>query len=215
MSTAILICLIKMPLTLKELDAIPYVDEAGRPVLGQSWERAEQLDAVKYIKPHHNVLEVGGCYGVTSCVINHLLQDPTKHLVIEPRHKMIQVIQENRKTHAAYFQVFHGAISRVPLKVVDASCFPCEARDANVPTKTIEQLQEQYGIAFNALVIDCEGCVPQVLHENPALVEQLELILMEEDRPDIADYKSVYALLGAKGFEKVKHGFHSVWMRSV
>jgi len=202
-----------MPLTLDELDAIPYRDEHGRIVPADSWERPEQLDAIQYLKPHHRVLEVGGCYGVTSCVINHLLEDPTKHLVVEPRDCVIPAIQVNRDSHKAQFQTFHGAISRTPLRVKDASCFPCSEADATVKTKTLEEIEASTGIDFNALVIDCEGCIPQLLQENPALLTKLEIVLMEEDRPDIADYKLVYKLMEENNFERVKYGFHSVWVK--
>ena len=202
-----------MELSLSDLDAIPYVDEAGRQVLGPKWERAEQLDAVHFLQPHHRILEVGGCYGVTSCVINHLLADPSKHLVIEPREKMIQVMHKNRESHKARFHTFHGAISRTPLKIVDASCFSCSEVESNVKTKSVEELEAQYDIDFNALVIDCEGCILHLFRENSALLSKLEIILMEEDRGDICNYKEVYEILDTFNFLRVKQGFHSVWKK--
>lgn len=95
----------------------------------------------------------------------------------------------------------------------DASCFPCSEADATVKTKTLEEIEASTGIDFNALVIDCEGCIPQLLQENPALLTKLEIVLMEEDRPDIADYKLVYKLMEENNFERVKYGFHSVWVK--
>ena len=47
-------------------------------------EIPEQLMACQFLREDDCVLELGGSLGRNSCVINTILNDKTKHVVIEP-----------------------------------------------------------------------------------------------------------------------------------
>lgn len=48
-----------------------------------SYELPGRVLAKRYLSPMATVLELGGCIGVVSCVINRVLQQPRRHVVVE------------------------------------------------------------------------------------------------------------------------------------
>ena len=83
-------------LTLNELDAIPYVDEHGKEI-DIKCEREEQYVAHDFIEPNSTVLELGGRYGMVSAVINHKLEKPRHHVVVEPDTTVLSALKQNKQ----------------------------------------------------------------------------------------------------------------------
>ena len=65
-----------------------------------------------------------------------------------------------------------------------------------LPSYSHTQLEARIGSRFNAILIDYEGCIGQVLQTD--LIGQLDLILMEEDGP--TDYAVWHRHLLLSGF---------------
>ena len=65
------------------------------------------------------------------------------------------------------------------------------------------EAEQAYGLRFDTLLIDCEGCVNSFLKENHDALTNIRLILLEADQPKTIDYRKVIANLAKHGFEVV------------
>ena len=86
---------------------------------------------------------------------------------------------------------------------------PAGPGEAAVPNFGLAALEARLGARFDAVLLDCEGCIRAFFGgaDGRALLagEQLRLLLMEEDgHPAQVKYHSWYARLG-------RHGYRRVW----
>ena len=61
------------------------------------------------------VLEMDARYGTVSCVISKVLNDPTKHVAVEPDSTVIEALTENKKNNNGQFFIYNGVISKYGL----------------------------------------------------------------------------------------------------
>lgn len=207
-------------LSLAQLDAIPYVTETGAVLDPTRWERTEQLIAAEFVRSDHQVLELGGCYGLVSCVINHNLQDPSRHVVVEPCVNVLPALIGNRDSHQALFHVYCGVVARkaAVVKGDGLGRWTEPASDGDIPHVTVDVLQKHYGLEFNCLVADCEGALQQFVEDFPDLLDQLDTFLFERDREwdagaALCNYAVIEDRLREKGFDQVRGGPHPIWKR--
>ena len=185
------------------IDRIPYVDENGNIVNHHVFERNEQDIARRFIARDATVLELGARYGTVSCVINSILNDPKRHVAVDPDISIIEALRKNRETHGAHFHIFNGVISRKPLFLQPYSYSThTTSEDTGVQTQslTIEEIEKVYGMTFDCLVADCEGFMEQFVRDNEDFVRRLEMITYEEDQGSWCDYNYVYEKLRSFGF---------------
>jgi hypothetical protein len=79
---------------------------------------------------------------------------------------------------------------------------------------TLESIEQKYNLKFNTLVADCEGFLEQFFNENPEFYKQINLIILEKDRPDKCNYDSICKQLTEFGFICLEEGFNEVWEKS-
>jgi FkbM family methyltransferase len=185
------------------IDRIPYVDENNNVVNHHWLERNEQHIARRFIPRDATVLELGARYGTVSCVINSILNDPKRHVAVDPDASILQALQKNRDSHGAQFHIFSGAVSRKPLFLQPESyCTHTTSQDTGVQTQslTIEELEKVYGMSFDCLVADCEGFMEQFVRENEDFVRRLNMVTYEEDQGSWCDYNYVSEKLRMFGF---------------
>lgn len=184
------------------IDRIPYVDENGDTINHHWLERNEQIIAHKYVPRDAAVLELGARYGTVSCVINSILNDAKRHVVVDPDTSIIPALKSNRSSHGAQFHIFNGVVSRKPLYLQQESYCTYTVSNGTTPVSslTIEELEKVYGMTFNCLVADCEGFMEQFVRENLEFVRRLDTIIYEEDCPEKCDYYYVYDTLKHYGF---------------
>ncbi len=206
-------------LTLEELDAIPYVSERGALIQSKIIEREEQEDAVKFIPPHSFVLELGGRYGLLSAVINHCIDNPTQHIVVEPDPTIQAALKKNRESHFCDYSIFHGVVSRQQMYFTQhqfsSYCTPLP-NDTPVPCVSLEELQEKFQIKrFTHVVADCEGGLIDFFEENKEFFTTLEGVYVEKDNKIIktVDYEPFFTYLKEHGFTQKKEGFREYWER--
>lgn len=206
-------------LTLEELDEIAYLNEKGEVIASKIIEREEQLDAKRFIPAHACVLELGGRYGLAAAVINHCLDDPTHHIVVEPDPTVQNALQLNRDSHHCHYYIFEGVISKEPMyfNQFGYSSFCSRVpNDTPVPTLSLQELQDKYSIgAFTHLVADCEGGLLDFFEENRDFFTGLEGVYFEQDSRHTMkiNYEPLKAFLTANNFEKKKSGFREYWER--
>jgi hypothetical protein len=165
------------------------------------------------------VLELGGRYGLAASAINHKLDDPTQHLVVEPDAVVIDSLQQNKESHFCHYSIFHGVISRKPLYFYRAGfssyCLKVPSDDP-IEWISLEEVQERFSMpTFTHLVADCEGGFPDFVEENQEFVKGLEGIYFEQDMPwcKKIDYTPIRNQLQEWGFVQKKSGFHQYWVK--
>ena len=88
-----------------------FIDREGNPA-NIDYEKEEQFLVRKYLPKDAQVLELGARYGTVSCVISEVIQDPTKHVAVEPDPSVIEALTKNRRENGGKFHIYEGVISR-------------------------------------------------------------------------------------------------------
>lgn len=210
--------------TMEHLDRIPYKDEHNHRISIKQ-EREEQYVCNTFIQPDNTVLELGGRYGVVSSVINHKLECPTHHVVVEPDPSVFECLCKNKRTHHCHYRVVQGVVSNTPkylnqngyaTRTLNTPIAPlANAADTPaIPIYTVNDIQEKYNLRFDTLVADCEGCLCDFVKENRKFVTtQLRNIMFEADVPKACDYGMIRSVLRRAGFRQIIGGFVSFWRK--
>jgi FkbM family methyltransferase len=194
--------------------------EDGRSIDISQHERDEQDHARYAIRPDSVVLELGARYGVVSCVINKILNNPKNQVSVEPDPRVWDILEKNRDTNGCTFEIVRGLISKVPVRL-SFDLMPSGLATKAVPsgghinaeTFTLEEIQAKYGLKFDTLVADCEGGLGPFFEENPWMYDQLRTVLYEADCPEACDYGLIQRNLQSHGFQNVVYGDRFIWFK--
>lgn len=135
----------------------------GRFVLNQyEVEEAKYLE--KYLSNDAKVLELGGCIGYVSCLINKILTDKTQQVTLEANPKLINWIKKNREENNCSFFVENSIISLkrenifyIHDLIVGGSTKRTTTSEIIVNGVDIDFLEKKYNIEFDTLIMDIEG----------------------------------------------------------
>ena len=162
---------------------------------GGEGEWGERDIAYKYTDPKSKVLEFGGGAGSVSQVVQHILNDPTKHVVIQPDDDG---------------QMFGG------LKQLNANKTSC-----NSSYKIINHVLQEGDITEvtnilddnpDVIIADCEGCLYNEYKKNPDLFAN-ENLMIQVERDDFDNsYDNLFTELN---MEKLHTGFHQAFNMEV
>ena len=179
------------------------------------WTMARAL-----IDPSHTVLELGARYGTTSCVLAEATNNSGRVVSVEPDSFVHAALDTNRRAHKCNFGIFRGTVGR-HAQVLEATyasgsrkTYEVRTRDArstdapstHLASISVDDLERLSGMRFNAMVIDCEGCLNGVLDHQllRRTVPPLELLLIEQDSLRKVNYAEWHVQL-------VRHGFRRLW----
>ena len=146
-------------------------------------ELPEQIMACHYIKDSDCVLEFGGSIGRNSCVINSLIKDKYKHVVLEPSINEIVFLINNKNNNELKYNIEVSALSNKPLYSLGWGR-RYEERIENsgkVTCLTLSELREKYKLPFNVLIIDNEGNFVKTLKEFPDILNGIRLVIIEHN----------------------------------
>lgn len=153
------------------------------------YEAPERMLAHKWIEPNATVLELGGCVGVVSCVVNKMLAQPETHIVVEANPTLIDLLQENRDANACSFQIENCIVSRdAEADFFISSIMTANRKDSGrgtrvkVGTKTLEGLESQYDVKFDTIILDIEGGERDFFCENAGNLAEIDLVILELHR---------------------------------
>jgi FkbM family methyltransferase len=165
-------------------------------------EIPEQLMTAKHILPDDCVLELGGSIGRNSCVINSILTDKTKHVVIEPSKAELNILLKNRESNNLGFQVENSAISNKQLYSKHWYTFEIPV-EGSVPVNciTYNDFKQKYNLPFNVLVVDNEGNFVKMMKDSIDILDNIRMIIIEHDFNTEDDYEYFKRTLKNKGFE--------------
>jgi hypothetical protein len=142
-------------------------------------ERPEQELIAKFLPMECCVLEMGGHSGTTSLIINKILKDPTKHVLVEPAQHSIPKLLKTQEIYNTQFKIAHGFVGRhrAEHEKLWNECANCKMFD-------LPELENMVGQPFDVLVIDCEGAFYNILMDMPEILDTVKLIIIELDGPD-------------------------------
>ena len=178
------------------------------------------------MSPSATVLELGARYGTTSCVIAQAINNSGRVVSVEPDARALVALRQNLLSHRCNVGVFNGTVGRNAQSLLtDSASYDRQryqtrthdAADANAAAAsstrstrnallrldhlTVAALERLSGLTFDTLVVDCEGCLDDVLSD--ALLERLNLILIETDVPRKVNYVRWHLRLVSSGFVRI------------
>ena len=143
-----------------------------------------------YLKPYLNrdatVLELGACIGVVSCLTNQLLENRTNHVVVEANPILIEWLEKNKNHNASKFGIENCMVANQkevdfyihPL-IVGGSSVRTTDKKVKIPGKTIQEIEHQYQLQFDTLIMDIEGGELEILRNERGRIGQFRQIFME------------------------------------
>lgn len=200
-----------------------FIDRNGQAV-DVAFEKEEQSLVRTYIPRDATVLEMGARYGTVSCVISDVLDDPTRHVAVEPDTTVIEALTENRDKNGGAFNIFEGVVSRRGYKMgfidptfdyYEYGTYTKPSDEPDVKNISLGDLEDMYNIRFDCIVADCEGFFYDFVKENEDCLDRMRVIIYEQDGTPWADmidkYKELDTILESHGFTLVHTVPHPVY----
>lgn len=189
-------------------------------------EYPEQEIAVRFLKGHEKVLELGGNIGRNTLVIASLLHDSKNLVTLECDPISVKKLQENRDNNSFNFQIEPSALSKRKLLQKGWDTIASETLldgYKEVETITYDELLEKYKIPFDTLVADCEGALYYIFSDMPEILDSINMIIMENDYHNVSHKEHVDSILlsykftrvysEAGGWEPCYNRFYEVWKK--
>ena len=180
---------------------------------------------VQYLTGYEKVLEVGGNIGRSSIIIAYILNQKQNQqfVTLECNKNHIHYLHMNRGLNNLYFHIEESALSNKSLiQNNDGIILVGDLLISgykNVSTITFTELEKKYNIIFDTLVLDCEYIFYYILIESPAILNEINMVIMTNDYNNI-NYKNVIdEHLNQNGFHLCcvengnKRNFYEVWKK--
>lgn len=148
-----------------------------------TWEKEEIEMLLPHINEESIVLELGGCVGVLSCLVNQKMTVRENMVVVEANPELIDVLNNNKESNKLDFHISHNAASWCNKKVnfnfnglavsgsIQEKNWLKENEDQYGQYKNLElttvtpmDLEAEYGLKFNTLSCDIEGEENELLY---------------------------------------------------
>jgi FkbM family methyltransferase len=176
-----------------------------------SEEYPEQLMSSIFLPGNAKVLEIGGCIGRNSLVIASILDDQRNLVVLESSADNIPKLVHNRSLNNYTFHIEGSALSE--RRIIQRGWRSVATDDnidgySEVQTITFDQLQAKYNIEFDTIVADCEGSMYYILKDNPDILNNIRLFVVENDYIEAGNREYVNELLQKLGFRNVYNDAH-------
>lgn len=168
-------------------------------------EIPEQKLAIKYINKTNKILELGGNIGCNSTLLSSIVDNNI--VVIEPDLEMANKLIINRDGNGYNFNVETSALSNRKLIRNGWHTLPETFREPHsieVSTITYDDLCKKYNINFDTLVVDCEGAFYHILLDNPSILTNITLIIVENDYLNRQDKEYVDSVLLQYKFKNIE-----------
>ena len=135
------------------------------------WE-SDEAKHLSLIPSDSTVLELGACIGYISCLTNSLLENKKNHVVLEANRNLIPCLRKNRKLNDCSFYIENSILTNDPSNkeisfyvdkrsILGSSQIQLDEHRIKdiqkIQTKTIENLEANYNLKFDALICDIEG----------------------------------------------------------
>ncbi len=140
----------------------------------------------QFLRADDRVIQLGGCIGVLSCLVNSQLTWRTHHLVVEANPELIPLLRRHRELNRACFQIEECAVSTEPevtlsvhrLMTHSGIFAQGEARQIRVRGRSLAELHDSHG-PFNVLLMDVKGSELEILKSSSNLLLEYRLVIIE------------------------------------
>lgn len=189
-------------------------------------EYPEQLMTAMFLDSKAKVLELGANIGRNTLVIASILDNQENLVSLECNPEIYQQLIENKEINNYNFHAENSAISKRKLFAKGWETYLENRKPANsieVNILTYQELCEKYDIDFDTLIADCEGALYYILEDEPDMLKNFNMIIMENDYWNIDHKKFVDTNLTTHGFERIycqnggfgpcRNCFYEVWKK--
>jgi len=175
-------------------------------------ELVEQTMAYNFIDQNAVVLELGSNIGRNSLIISKILNNSSNLVTLEMDKVFADKCQENKIANGLNFHIINAALSYIPLYCQNKKhgegggyCVDTKYNNDYVQCSTItfEEIERQYNLKFDTLVVDCEGGFYYILKSNPNILANIKLLIIENDFPVIEHKNYLNELLLQNGFRRI------------
>lgn len=180
----------------------------------------------RFLTGNEKVLEIGGNIGRNSLIIASILKS-NDFVSLECDKNIAAQLKQNRDANGfGGFHIENAALSNRKLVQKGWDTIPSETEYDGytfIQTIRLAELRLKYAIAFDTLVLDCEGAFYYILQDMPDILERIELIIMENDYHDIKHKEFVDETLRRNNFAVIyteaggwgpcQERFFEVWKR--
>lgn len=165
--------------------------------------------------------------GRNSCVIASILNNQNALVTLESNMQTTRQLKVNRDHNSLNFHIEPSALSKTPL--IQSGDYSIPGSDLppgffKVETITFQQLERKYNIIFDTLVADCEGALYFILQDDPDILNNMKLLIIENDYTDRKRLDYVQNVFRDKGFQNIYtraggwepcyNCFYQVWSKS-
>lgn len=185
----------------------------------QRYEEDEKALIENYLEKNDVVLELGGCIGVISSIINSKLENKENHLVLEIDPRKFNFLKINKKINNSGFKLFNGVLSNKKGLFYESSTnFLSGSLTENetelpVESSSLKKLEMNYNLKFNVLVMDIEGGEVEVIEETDLGSFNKLIFEIHFNREDLK-YKKIEEILYINKFNRRKiEGNVEFWSR--
>lgn len=154
--------------------------------LFNTYEKEEAIYLSKYLSPEAKVIELGGCLGFVSCLTNKILNDKSKHIVLEANPNLVPWIQKNKEINNCMFSIENVVISNereIPFYIHDlivgGSLKRKTEKKVNIKGITFDALHEKYNTIFDTLLMDIEGGELELFRNHKNAISNFKTIFFE------------------------------------
>lgn len=191
------------------------------PNLPPSEELPERMAVLKHLNPQARVLEIGANKGGVSSLIASVLETSTNLVAVEPILSTCQGLEDLGKQMGKPFNVFCGVLRGKSSSFVECSgqkdsyakCIP-STELSKTENLTLDQLEIKYGLTFDTIVIDCEGCYSSFLQDilDRKSIQQIQIEwdgpfqekqIIENGFKLIAKYNHHILPMGVRVYERI------------
>lgn len=181
------------------LDAPGITTQLKSGFVWGTYERNERDLVARYLRRDLPVIEGGACIGVVACVTNRLLDDPTKHVVIEANPELLPTLTKNRDQNDCKFEIVHAAIDQHGAAVtfhifrnfLGGSVQLPSKKQVTVPAVTIGSLIKERGWDQFSLILDIEGAEIDLINEEAQILRDHVAVMIVEMHPGTTGEQSV------------------------
>lgn len=185
----------------------------------EKYEFNEKKLVEKYLTEDDIVLELGGCIGVVSLLINRILNKKENHIVLEIDKNNLEYLKLNRENNHAHFNVINGVLSNNNnLYYQESHSFwggklVKEINSNPIQSYSLKQLELNSNLKFNTLVMDIEGGEVEVINEID--LSGFKKLLFEIHFERTSDqYITIEKILNHNNFTKIeRYGRVECWER--
>lgn len=200
------------------------------------WDEWQIVRALGSILVNSTVLELGARFGTTSCVLSEAVGEYGAVVSVEPDPAVQTLLLRNLASHrCGNVHVVRGVVGQRPQLLGPPTGYggvgtrTLAASSANssgvLPSVRLQAIESAIDRKIDALLIDCEGCIDNLLGEgapgSEQLLSQLRLLLIEQDGVGVHYERYWWPRLAARGFVRAwrsqawydRRMQHTVWTK--